>query len=45
MNGGLLNSVFAFWLIYFFIEPNLCYLWICLFKCCWKGCGDANYAM
>ncbi len=40
MNAGILNSLFAFWILYFIIEPNLCYFWISLFKCCWKLCGE-----
>lgn len=38
MNSGLLNSVFAFWIMFFVFEPNMFYLLICAFKGCFHGC-------
>ena len=37
LNSGLLNSVFAFWIMFFVFEPNMCYIIICGFKACWHG--------
>lgn len=34
MNAGLMNTILAFWIIYFFLEPNICYQ---LYRCCCKG--------
>ena len=38
MNSDMLNCVFAFWIFYFVFEPNMFYLIICAWKCCWHGC-------